>query len=574
MKPKAYSYVRFSSPEQARGDSYRRQKEAAEKFCEENGLELADSREYTFLDKGRSAYKAEHVSEDGQLKRFIDLVTSGAIPKGSYLLVESLDRLSRERVNVALERFIGILNSGINVYTLMDKRLYAAESKDISLELIASIAYMMKAHAESSDKASRVGSAWNQKKIKARNEGKPLGRACPYWLELSEDGYRPIPARVDVINRIYSLCINEGRGKRSICKILNDENVPVFGSKNRNRKELWSYSSIHKLLNNRALIGEYQPTKLENGIRVSDGPPIPSYYPTVISEDTFYLGKAAQTSRLIHKTTKQSRRYNVFQGIGFCGACGDTLNLINKGKPPKGYVYISCASIKKGRTSCDSKMLRIEKAEEGFKQILAKIDSLSLIQDNAHSYSQKIDKISAQIAIKRQKLLEAKALLKERMSLTLAGICSDLETEIKQLTEELDIAKTGLSTNKIIDKEEFFKRLDLESYEGRHAANTLIKRLEVKIIIESMLLSSGRRWFFTAKEKAPSVDSTEYNEQMIVEASTIDFDNWNFHSTQPNVSKLSVDQGDMHESQHREIENFSELNDRAKLAVLKASGRG
>lgn len=51
-KPKAYSYIRFSSPEQAKGDSYRRQREAALAYCQEQGLELAATNEYTFFDRG------------------------------------------------------------------------------------------------------------------------------------------------------------------------------------------------------------------------------------------------------------------------------------------------------------------------------------------------------------------------------------------------------------------------------------------------------------------------------------------------------------------------------------------
>lgn len=563
--PLAFSYVRFSSPEQARGDSYRRQKEAAEKFCEANGIELATSREYTFLDKGRSAYKSEHVSDDGQLKRFIDLVENGSIPKGSYLLVESLDRLSRERVNIALQRFITILNEGINVYTLMDGRLYAADSENVSLELIASIAYMMKAHAESSDKASRLTSVWNQKKIKARNENTPLGRACPYWLTLKDNAYQPIPERVAVIERIFSLCITEGRGRYSICRILNDEEVPVFGSRNRNRKELWSVSSIHKLLGNRALLGEYQPTKLENGVRVNDGPPVTNYYPPVINEECFYLARAAQESRRIHKTTKQSRTYNLFQGIGFCGCCDDTLNLINKGKPPKGYTYISCASIKKGGSSCESKMLRIEKAEEGFRQILAKIDSLSLVQNNAHAYGQEVDKFSAQIADKNSKLEEAAIELKQRFSSTLANYCADLEDDITKLEAKLLRAKMDLSENIVVDKEAFFKKLDLHSYAGRHAANALLKRLDLVISLDSMILPSGRRWFFSVSEKEITEQSDEYKgKKLIIEASTVDFSNWSFHTYHLGVARTSLEQGDLSEEHVLKIEAFDKADQEAR----------
>lgn len=41
--PKVYSYSRWSTPEQAKGDSFRRQARAAEKWAERNGLELDES---------------------------------------------------------------------------------------------------------------------------------------------------------------------------------------------------------------------------------------------------------------------------------------------------------------------------------------------------------------------------------------------------------------------------------------------------------------------------------------------------------------------------------------------------
>lgn len=60
MRPKVYSYVRFSSDKQAAGDSYRRQMAAAKAFCAESDFELVDSKDYLFFDRGRSAYKGQH----------------------------------------------------------------------------------------------------------------------------------------------------------------------------------------------------------------------------------------------------------------------------------------------------------------------------------------------------------------------------------------------------------------------------------------------------------------------------------------------------------------------------------
>jgi DNA invertase Pin-like site-specific DNA recombinase len=53
--PTAYSYVRFSTPEQSKGDSLRRQQALSEAYALENGLTLDTT--LTFHDLGVSAYR-------------------------------------------------------------------------------------------------------------------------------------------------------------------------------------------------------------------------------------------------------------------------------------------------------------------------------------------------------------------------------------------------------------------------------------------------------------------------------------------------------------------------------------
>ncbi len=69
--------------------------------------------ELTLHDKGISAFKGLNV-EQGALGEFLKAVEEGKVNKGSYLLVESLDRLSREKVNSALRLFLNILDSQRN----------------------------------------------------------------------------------------------------------------------------------------------------------------------------------------------------------------------------------------------------------------------------------------------------------------------------------------------------------------------------------------------------------------------------------------------------------------------------
>src|SRR5689334_6886495 len=119
---KAFSYLRFSRPEQMKGDSLRRQLEASAKYADEHGLELDES----LQDRGVSAYRGKNRTE-GALARFLDRVRSGDVKRGSVLLVESLDRLSREQVMSALSLFLDIVRAGITIVTLADNQTYSEE---------------------------------------------------------------------------------------------------------------------------------------------------------------------------------------------------------------------------------------------------------------------------------------------------------------------------------------------------------------------------------------------------------------------------------------------------------------
>src|SRR4051794_29948517 len=111
---RAYSYVRFSTPEQMSGDSLRRQTELTKSYCDRNSLLLDTS---TMHDLGVSAFKGDN-AETGKLSAFLQAIKSGKVARGSKLIVENLDRLTRNEIGEALSLFISILKSGITIITL------------------------------------------------------------------------------------------------------------------------------------------------------------------------------------------------------------------------------------------------------------------------------------------------------------------------------------------------------------------------------------------------------------------------------------------------------------------------
>ena len=114
---KAFSYIRFSTSEQSRGRSLERQLKAARDYALSHKLELDES--LTFQDLGVSAFRGRNI-EDGALGAFLTAVRDGLVPKGSFLLVESLDRVSRQAARRAANTMGQIVDEGVTVVDLSD----------------------------------------------------------------------------------------------------------------------------------------------------------------------------------------------------------------------------------------------------------------------------------------------------------------------------------------------------------------------------------------------------------------------------------------------------------------------
>ena len=123
--PKVYSYTRWSTPEQAKGDSGRRQSSAAEAWAAERGMVLDTA--LAISDEGVSAYRGANVGEDRGLGRFIYACQQGLVERGSILLVENLDRLSRAEPLTAQHQFMGVVLQGVTIVTLQDGQEYSQE---------------------------------------------------------------------------------------------------------------------------------------------------------------------------------------------------------------------------------------------------------------------------------------------------------------------------------------------------------------------------------------------------------------------------------------------------------------
>src|SRR5262249_49349199 len=236
------------------GDSRRRQSEAAAQRCERNGASLDTST--TLHDLGKSAFFGAHRKNPDRhaLAAFLKLVEDGKVPRGSFLVIENLDRLSREHICPALTLLLNLIEAGVRVVQLKPVEQVFDEAVE-PMALMMAIMELSRGHSQSKVKSERVSAAWAEKKRQARKSGKIVTRQRPGWIEERGEQLRLIPARAAVVQRIYRLAI-EGYGLASIVRQLEDERAPAFGKTGN-----WSRAYVSLILRDRRALGEHQPGK-------------------------------------------------------------------------------------------------------------------------------------------------------------------------------------------------------------------------------------------------------------------------------------------------------------------------
>lgn len=367
-KKKAYSYLRISTPAQEMGDGVRRQIEGSIRYAQEHGYELVE----TFQDLGVSGFKGKN-SKEGALGEILKAIDDGRIEPDSVLIVESLDRLSREDAFTAFQQFSHILEKHIAIVTLMDGQFYSKKSltsnnNNVGL-LFTSLGIMLRANEESEAKSKRLKAAWEQKRAKISE--RVLTEKAPAWLVKKVDGsgFEIDEAKAQIVREIFQMCI-DGVGIYSIARILNTSGThSPIATANR-----WNNSYISKILHNRATLGEFQPNRVVSGKRVPTGEVFPNYYPPIIDEDTFLLAHASLNGRKIDGGGRKGVSLsNLFTGMAACGKCGGNLIFRNKGRKPKGGLYLRCqnAILTNG---CDRPAWRYEEFEESFIKFVTEID--------------------------------------------------------------------------------------------------------------------------------------------------------------------------------------------------------
>lgn len=344
---RAISYIRFSTPEQAEGTSLARQLEKTRDYCARHGLVLDESD--MLRDEGMSAFSSENDAENvakGALGTFLEKVQAGQVEKGTVLIVERLDRLSRQEPMAAMSLFSEIVKNGITLITLEDGQRYDVEKVlQNPMILFGSLAALIGAYYESKKKADWVSSAWDEKRKKARirplTDGriKPLTKIRPAWLDIGPDGEFVLNRDAKrIITRIFEEAA-AGIGCYTIARRLQDDGEPTLSGEKLSNG--WNKSRVLEIVRTDRVLGWFQPHKRKGNKRIPVGEPIKDYYPPVVSQNLADRARAALDSKSFGGAgsgNKGPTFSNLFAGIAICAECGGPMHLLHKNRHFGGYL--------------------------------------------------------------------------------------------------------------------------------------------------------------------------------------------------------------------------------------------
>lgn len=326
--PLAYAYVRWSSDAQEDGDSLARQEGYVKEWLKRNADRVQWDKSLGsagyFRDEGKSGHLRS--SLDGYaLGEFLSLCKSKRIQPGSFLLFENLDRITREHPWEALRLIDSILRCGIVLVQLSPEKEFRERLEFTDIVLVGATAE--RAFQESDKKRERCSKAWKSLKDNAASGG-VMTVNVPGWCVVvgrkrvgnrSIGGtIKTIPAKVETVRRMFELVMT-GMGSMKIAELFNRERVPVVG-----RGKHWTESSVHGILTNPSVHGEYQPHTGSMGnkkkgkphTRQRAGDVVPNYYPPIIDKSQFEVVAAELASRCAFKG-RRGHHVNLFAGMLF-----------------------------------------------------------------------------------------------------------------------------------------------------------------------------------------------------------------------------------------------------------------
>jgi DNA invertase Pin-like site-specific DNA recombinase len=325
VQPRVLAYTRFSSPRQARGNSYERQTKKAREWCEKRGWVLDDLR---LFDLGVSAYTGANRTK-GALSELLTLIEKGKIAPGTYLLIEALDRLTRSALTEAVALVTDLLKAGLVIVTLTDGKEWTEAGMNADQnDFMMSVLLLARGHEESRQKAKRLRDTFDSARSKLSRQ--QFGSA-PGWLrrENKTVPWQVIEERAESVRKVFELSAL-GYGSKAIAKQANAEKWPIPTRDTEYKPQIWHSTMPGRLLRMQAVTGahEYRIMSFEAKKEAkhwrgkASGIIVPDYYPRIVSDDLWHRARASIESRMTKPRRRDEHYLNIWSGLMRCGECG------------------------------------------------------------------------------------------------------------------------------------------------------------------------------------------------------------------------------------------------------------
>lgn len=350
----AVAYCRYSSELQD-ASSIQRQRELAQRYCTAQGLNLLR----VFVDEAVSAFKGKNRAQElGRLVRYVEDEC-----KPDYLLVEDVDRLSRENPLDFISNFSRLFQSGIKI---VQTARGSVTDPTNGLELIMMMMGQFQANDENVKRAKRVSASY----VRRCREGIRCPRVPYGYMRSSSAPSAPLkehPEHSEVVRRIFRL-FSEGQSYNRIARGLNVDRIVHPGAVkvhkgNRVFGKGWTPQSVKLIVSNDGYFTGDQRTK--HGIihRVYDPPLIDS--------------QTAARSRRIMAALRHNREYsermamgrpsNLFSNLLYCAKCKEKFIITQS----KSWIYRRYGCKQQVIGLCDNSFtVQVNQFEERIFQIL------------------------------------------------------------------------------------------------------------------------------------------------------------------------------------------------------------
>ena len=347
MKTKtAYSYKRFSSVGQSHGSSIERQLEEAQSISAEKGWKFVDLPS----DRGLSGFTSEN-KHKGALGLFLRKVTAGEVEKGSVLIIEKMDRFSRNEVDLVLPDFLALLQSGIEIFSCIDRSHYTlAVIRQNPMMLNYAVMAMAMANDFSKTLSKRISNTFALKYAAATKGQKVnFGNWQPRWIDFVNGSFK-FNKKAETVSWIIQEYL-KGTSMLSIASQLNQEGTPAIG-----RGKRWTQGQVGYLLQTEGLLGHCE----------IKGHKYSRYYPALITDDDWNKLQAKLRENTARKGGNREGQSiaNLFRNRCRCSKCGGSISTQHSDKGRVKYYY-KCQDARYGK--CDvRKMMPVYPIEQQF----------------------------------------------------------------------------------------------------------------------------------------------------------------------------------------------------------------